>query len=347
LSNIGNTFKQLIAVVQENLLSDRMGRIARKVRISLTDRCNFACLFCMPNKREVKWLPKEEILTFEEITRVAAILASEGVEKVRLTGGEPLLRRGVEQLIQRLKSIKGIKEVDITTNGWYLASMADRLKEAGLDGVTVSLHSLNKERFVQISGIDALDRVVKGIDTALEAGIKPLKVNTVAIKGYNEDEIIDLVNFARERAISIRFIEFMPLDGLGTWSTGKLLSGAEILKIVSSHFEIQPLGRDKGATASVWKFKDGRGEVGFITPMTEPFCDDCDRIRLTSDGKILTCLFDTNYYDLKQLLRKGASDEEIAKFIHDVVYRKPPGVAYMPWVKQSWEKPRAMHAIGG
>ncbi len=347
MSNIGNSFKHPATQSRVNLLSDRMGRIARKVRISLTDRCNFACLFCMPNKKEVRWLPREEILTFEEITRVAAILAYEGVEKVRLTGGEPLMRRGVEQLIQKLKSINGIKEVDMTTNGWYLASMADKLKEAGLDGVTVSLHSLNRERFAKISGIDALERVIEGIDRAMDAGIKPLKVNTVAIKGYNDDEIIDLVNFARERSISIRFIEFMPLDGLGTWSTGKLLSGAEILKIVSSHFEIQRLGRDRGATASVWKFKDGRGEIGLITPMTEPFCDDCDRIRLTSDGKILTCLFDTNYYDLKQLLRKGASDQEIAKFIRDVVYRKPPGVAYMPWVKQSWEKPRAMHAIGG
>jgi len=324
-----------------------MGRIAKKVRISLTDRCNFACLFCMPNKKEVKWLPRQEILTFEEITRVVKILASEGIEKVRLTGGEPLMRRGVEHLVVELKRIDGIKEVDMTTNGWYLGPMAAKLKEAGLNGVTVSLHSLKRERFSQISGVDALDRVLEGIDKAIEAGLKPLKVNTVAIKGYNDDEVIELVNFARERAISIRFIEFMPLDGLGKWSTSKLLSGAEILSIISSHFRVNPLGRERGATASLWKFEDGRGEVGFITPMTEPFCDDCDRIRLTSDGKILTCLFDTNYYDLKQLLRKGSSDEEIARFIHDVVYQKPPGVAYMPWVKQSWERPRAMHAIGG
>ncbi|MEM3637249.1 MAG: GTP 3',8-cyclase MoaA [Conexivisphaerales archaeon] len=329
------------------MLVDRMGRVAKKVRISLTDRCNFACLFCMPNKKEVKWLPRQEILSFEEITRLTRILATLGVEKVRLTGGEPLLRRGVEELVSKLKNIQGIKEVDMTTNGWYLSDMAQVLKKAGLDGVTVSLHSLKRERFSEISGIDALDRVLLGIEKAREVGLRPLKINTVAIRGYNEDEIIELVNFARERGISIRFIEFMPLDGLGTWSTKKLLSGAEILNVISSYYRMQPVGREKGATASLWKFEDGKGEVGLITPMTEPFCDDCDRIRLTADGKILTCLFDTNYYDVKSLLRQKASDEDIAKYVREVVYRKPAGVAYMPWVKKSWEKPRAMHAIGG
>lgn len=301
----------------------------------------------MPNKKEVRWIPREEILSFEEIERLVRILASLGVNKVRLTGGEPLLRKNVEGLIRRLKEVDGIEEVDITTNGWYFADLAVRLKSAGLDGVTISLHSLNRERFSKISGIDALPRVLKSVEKAIELGFRQVKLNTVAIKGYNDDEIIDLVEFAREKNISIRFIEFMPLDGLGVWSSGRLLSGEEIRKVISSRYKMHAIGRERGATASLWRFDDGKGEVGFITPMTEPFCDDCDRIRLTSDGKILTCLFDTKYYDVKSLLRNGSSDKEIEKFIQEVVYLKPHGVAYMPWVKQNWEKPRAMHAIGG
>jgi len=329
---------------------DSRGRVARKLRISVTDRCNFACLFCMPQKEKIRWLPKEEILSFEEITRVTRILVSLGVEKVRLTGGEPLLRREIEKLVKMLSGIDGIKSLDMTTNGWFLREKARALKQAGLRGVTVSLHSLRPDRFAKISGMDALPRVLEGIDAAYEAGLSPIKINSVAIRGYNEDEIIDLVEFARERGFSIRFIEFMPLDGLGLWSPERVVSGREILDILSSRYRLIPKGREPGGTATLWAFEDGRGEVGVITSMTEPFCDDCDRIRLTADGKILTCLFDTKLYDLKPLLRGFASDGEIATYIQECFRRKPAGVAYMPLFKKlAFErvKPRAMYAIGG
>jgi cyclic pyranopterin phosphate synthase len=328
-------------------LVDGWGREARKVRISVTDRCNFACLFCMPQKDKVVWLPKEDILTYEEILRLVKVLASLGVSKVRITGGEPLLRREIEKLVRMLASIEGIESIDMTTNGWYLAEKANALRGSGLRGVTVSLHSLRRERFAQISGLDALPRVLRGIEAAMEAGLHPVKINTVAIRGYNEDEILDLVEFARQRNLCIRFIEFMPLDGRGIWGPERLLPAREILGIISQRYRLVPLGRKAGDTASLWGFEDGRGQVGLIASMTEPFCDDCDRIRITADGKFLTCLFDTHYYDLKPLLRGGAGDEELADFIRRCYLKKPHGVAYMPWVKVMWEKPRAMHAIGG
>ena len=328
-------------------LQDSRGRVARKVRISVTDRCNFACLFCMPEKDKVTWLPKADILSFEEIARVAKVLASMGVEKVRITGGEPLMRRGVESLVRMLSSIDGIRTLDMTSNGWFLSERAEALKRAGMRGVTVSLHSLQRERFAKISGMDALERVVAGIRAARRAGLDPLKINSVAIRGYNDDEIVDLVEFARELNSSIRFIEFMPLDGLGEWSTDRMISGEEILRKVSRKHRLLPRGREQGDTATLWGFEDGRGELGVITPMTNPFCDDCDRIRLTSDGKLLTCLFDTEFNDLKPILRGGGDDAELAARIRDCVWRKPAGVAYMPWVRDVWEKPRAMYAIGG
>jgi len=331
----------------QRVLKDARGRVAKKLRISVTDRCNFACLFCMPDKRTVKWIPQNNFLNFDEIARVVRVLASLGIEKIRITGGEPLLRLNLESLVRTLTGIDGIREVDMTTNGWHLAEKAESLKRAGLKGVTVSLHSLRRDRFRQISGIDALPRVLKGIDAARDSGLSPVKINTVAMKGYNDDEVIELVEFARERNISIRFIEFMPLDGLGHWSPDKLLTGKEIADLVGRHYILHPLGREKGDTATLWGFEDGRGELGVITPMSEPFCDDCDRIRLTSDGKLLSCLFDSRYNDLKKLLRESSTDEQLEKYIMECVYRKPAGVAYMPWVRDGWTKPRAMYAIGG
>jgi cyclic pyranopterin phosphate synthase len=339
-----------ILPLAQSRITDSRGRVARKLRISVTDRCNFACLFCMPQKERIRWLPKEEILSFEEITRVTRILVSLGVEKVRLTGGEPLLRREIEKLVKMLSTIDGIKSLDMTTNGWFLREKARALKQAGLRGVTVSLHSLRPDRFARISGMDALPRVLEGIDAAYEAGLSPIKINSVAIRGYNEDEIIDLVEFARERDFSIRFIEFMPLDGLGVWSPERMIPGREILDLLSSRYRLTHKGREPGGTATLWAFEDGRGEVGVITSMTEPFCDDCDRIRLTADGKILTCLFDTRLYDLKPLLRGSGSDEEIATYIQECFLKKPGGVAYMPLFKKlvfERVKPRAMYAIGG
>ena len=328
-------------------LRDRKGRIAKKLRISVTDRCNFACLFCMPEKDKISWIPQEEILEFEEIERITRVLARLGIEKVRVTGGEPLLRRDIESLIGKVSKIKGIHSVDMTTNGWFLESKARALREAGLRGVTVSLHSLRRDRFSAISGADALPRVLRGIEKALEVGLSPVKVNSVAIRGYNDDEILDLVGYARDRRISIRFIEFMPLDGLGIWNTGKVMSGKEILGAVSEKYPIEAKGRGFGETSSLWKFEDGKGDLGLITPMSDPFCDDCDRVRLTADGKLLSCLFDTEYHDLGHIVRNGGSDEKLAKFILDAVWKKPEGVGYMPWIKDGWEKPRNMNAIGG
>ena len=269
--------------------------------------------------------------------------------KVRITGGEPLLRKGIEDLVGALRSINNLKTIDMTTNGWFLAEKVKQLREAGLQGVTVSLHSLRPDRFERISGKRALlSRVLEGIDAASDAGLYPIKINTVAIRGYNDDEIIDIVEFARKRDLLVKFIEFMPLDGLGIWSPDKMVSGKDIIATVTRHHIIIPLGRQPADTTTHWGFEDGKGELGVITPMTEPFCDDCDRIRLSADGKLLTCLFDINYYDLKQIIRNSCTDEELAAHIVNCVLKKPAGVAYMPFVNKMWKtRPRTMNAIGG
>lgn len=335
------------AVPSPKLLIDTKSRVAAKLRISVTDRCNFACLFCMPDKANVRWLPSADLLSFDEIERVTRVFVSMGITKVRITGGEPLLRNGVEGLVKRLTEIEGLESVDMTTNGFFLGSRAQALREAGLRGVTVSLHSLREDRFAKISGINALPKVLESISEAIRVGLTPIKINSVAIRGYNDDEILDLVEYARKLNVAIRFIEFMPLDGLDIWNPAKMVTGQEILDTVRSKLPIYPAGRGNGETASVWKFADGRGELGVITPMSEPFCDDCDRLRLTSDGKLLSCLFDTEYHDLKPILRNNGDDEALAAFIRESVWKKPEGVGYMPWVKQGWKNPRNMNAIGG
>jgi len=327
-------------------LIDRKGRIAKKLRISVTDRCNFACLFCMPDKSKIKWLPTSDQLRFGEIGQVTRVLASMGINSVRVTGGEPLLRPRVEELIEDLTSIPGIDSVDMTTNGWFLKEKAGLLKRAGLRGVTVSLHSLRPDRFARISGINALPRVLEGIDQAVGVGLGPVKINSVAIRGYNDDEIGELFDYAHSRGLSIRFIEFMPLDGLGIWSPDAMITGKEILDTIGKRHALMPMGRQSGKTASIWSMNDGPGDLGLVTPMSEPFCDDCDRIRLTSDGKLLSCLFDTEYYDLKPFLR-GGTKEALAEYIRESVRKKPDGVGYMPWINEGWAKPRNMNAIGG
>ena len=336
-----------LVVPAADSLVDSKGRIAKKLRISVTDRCNFACLFCMPDKSKVKWLPGPDQLTFDEIERSARVLSELGIDGIRITGGEPLLRKNLENLVARLSRLDAVETLDMTTNGWFLKQKARLLKDSGLRGVTVSLHSLKRDRFSKISGMDALPRVLEGIEEAARVGLDPVKINSVAIKGYNDDEIVDLVEFAHSRGLSIRFIEFMPLDGLGIWSPDAIMPGKDIISVLKGSFDLSPMGREKGKTASLWSFGSDGGKLGLITPMSEPFCDDCDRIRLTSDGKLLSCLFDTQYYDLKPILRGSGSDAELAKFVKDVVSKKPEGVGYMPWVKEGWAKPRNMNAIGG
>jgi cyclic pyranopterin phosphate synthase len=328
-------------------LVDGRGRVAKKLRISVTDRCNFACLFCMPDKSKITWLPIQDQLKFAEIEHVARVLATMGVENIRVTGGEPLLRPKLEDLVKGLVGTKGIDSVDMTSNGWFLKQKAKALKSAGLRGVTVSLHSLKPDRFAKISGINALPRVLEGIEEAIKVGLDPVKINSVAIRGYNEDEIYDLFDYAHSRGLSIRFIEFMPLDGLGIWNPDAVITGREIVDIIGKRHGLKAMGRMQGKTAALWSVNDGPGDLGLITSMSEPFCDDCDRIRLTSDGKLLSCLFDTEYYDLKPYLRDGGSDAKLQAFIRDVVKKKPDGVGYMTSLREGWAKPRNMNAIGG
>ncbi len=248
------------SVHRPNLLVDTKGRVAAKLRISVTDRCNFACLFCMPDKAAMRWLPSADLLSFDEIERVTRVFVSMGISKVRITGGEPLLRNGVEGLVQRLAGIPGLKSVDMTTNGWFLGSRAQALKGAGLRGVTVSLHSLREDRFARISGMNALPRVLESIAEAVRVGLHPIKINSVAIRGYNDDEVLDLVDYARKLNVAIRFIEFMPLDGLDIWDKDKMVAGHEILDTVRSRYSILPAGRGDGETASTRSGSSPMGE---------------------------------------------------------------------------------------
>jgi cyclic pyranopterin phosphate synthase len=326
-------------------LSDSFGRVARKLRISVTDRCNFRCQFCMP--KTPVWLPRREILTYEEIHRVASLFAQVGVQKIRLSGGEPLMRKDIENLVQMLATIPGIKSLSMTTNGFLLAEKAAALKEAGLKGVTVSLHSLKPERFSEITGGGVLRKVLTGIRAAKENGFTPLKVNAVVIKGCNEDEIADLASLARAGDVTVRFIEYMPFDGQQLWGLEKVVSAKEIVDRIRERYELVAIPRETGSTAKIYRFADGPGEVGVISSITEPFCSDCDRIRLSADGKIVPCLFDKSGFDLRPLLRNGASDEAILHFMRDSVLRKAPGVETLLKQFSTLAHVRPMHTIGG
>jgi cyclic pyranopterin phosphate synthase len=325
-------------------LLDSQGRIALKFRISVTDRCNFRCQFCMP--KTPVWLPHSEILTFEEIQRVASILAGMGVEKIRLSGGEPLVRQEIEKLVELLANVPGIKSLSMTTNGSLLAEKARALKRAGLDSVTVSLHSLKPARFTQLTG-GVYERVVAGIKAAKEVGFSPIKINAVVIRGCNEDEIVDLASLAVSGDVTVKFIEYMPFDGQRLWGTEKVVSGREILERVRERYDLISVPRSTGSTAKTYRFMDGPGEIGVITSITEPFCSDCDRIRLSADGKIVPCLFDNSGYDLKPILRTHASNEVVADFVSQAVLRKAPGVETLLQKYRTLQHVRPMHTIGG
>jgi cyclic pyranopterin phosphate synthase len=330
---------------KENILVDAFGRIAKKLRISVTDRCNFTCIFCMPS--QPVWIPKEEILTFEEIERLVRIFVKLGIEKIKLTGGEPLVRKDIEVLIKRISNIEGIKSISMTTNGYFLPEKAKILKEAGLDSCTISLHSLDKEKFNSVTGKDVYDRVLKGIQAAIDAGFEKVKINTVIIRGYNENEILDLVEFARNNKLILRFIEFMPFDGLHFWDLEKVVSGEEILRVIKKKYEFEKIPREYGSTSQNYRFKDGKGEFGIITSITRPFCADCDRIRLKADGKIVPCMFSKDEYDLKNPLRNGASDEELMELIKAYYYKKFRGVEVLIKSRKIPSHIRPMHTIGG
>ncbi|HEX6988933.1 MAG TPA: GTP 3',8-cyclase MoaA [Bacillota bacterium] len=324
-------------------LVDRFGRTVRKLRISVTDRCNFRCVYCMPE--DVEFMPAGELLTFEEIERVVRILAPLGVHKLRLTGGEPLLRPDVPDLVARLAAVPGITSVGMTTNGFFLARQARALKEAGLSSINISLDTMDRQRFIQIARRDFLDEVLDGIRAADEAGFAPIKINCVAMRGVNDHEIETFLHWARERPYIVRFIEFMPLDGDNIWERRLVFTAEEILEIARGIGEVISENNDPADPARRYRFADGRGTFGIIASVTQPFCAHCDRIRLTADGKIRNCLFALEEHDLRDLLRGGASDAEIEQAVRRAVWVKWAGhLINMPeFVKPS----RTMHAIGG
>lgn len=309
------------------MLLDAHNRTIRDLRISLTDRCNFRCFYCLPHG-EPSWAKKEKLLTFEELAYLADIFVSLGVEKIRLTGGEPLIRRDVPILVEKLAKLKpGLADIALTTNGYDFVRHSAALRSSGLDRVTFSLDTLRRERFEEITAVDALEKVLEAIETARSLGFEPIKVNAVIVGGRNDDELIDFARFARDHALSMRFIEFMPLDSGHDWSRQMVVPGSEIRDAINSVYPMRLKGSSRGSeTAWKFEFADGApGEIGIIAPVTEMFCGACSRIRLTADGQIRTCLFSTAEHNLRDLLRGGASREDLVEFIENVVLKKEPG----------------------
>jgi cyclic pyranopterin phosphate synthase len=310
-----------------SVLRDSFGRAIRDLRVSLTDRCNFRCFYCLPHG-EPPIAPKEQMLSYEEIEYVCDIFVSLGIEKLRLTGGEPMMRRDIETIIRKLAQLKtaGLQDLALTTNGYFLPDRARGLKEAGLDRVTISLDSLKRNVFKQMTGVDVLEKVLAGMAAAKDARLEPIKINAVIVRGHNEDEVADFAAFAREHDVKMRFIEFMPLDSGHDWAREDVVSGREIHDRINERFPLVKLDVKRGSeTSSRYRFADGApGEVGIIAPVTEPFCGACSRIRLTADGQIRTCLFSTVEHSLRDVVRSGATRAEIVEFIESVVYKKEP-----------------------
>lgn len=331
----------------EAVLKDSYGRAIRDLRVSVTDKCNFRCFYCLPHGSPQETAPKSEVLTYEEIERAVEVFASLGVEKVRLTGGEPMLRRDIETLVAKLARVPGVRDLALTTNAYNLAERAAGLKAAGLDRVTVSLDSLRRAAFQEMTGVDMLGRVLEGIRAAVRVGLMPVKVNAVIVRGYNEDEVADMAAFAREHAVTMRFIEYMPLDSGHGWSREKVVSGAEIRAAINERFLLVAKNTARGSeTATRYRFADGApGEVGIIAPVTEPFCGACSRVRLTADGQIRTCLFSKAEHSLRDPMRAGASREELADYVRAVVMQKEP----RHFINETYfEQPaRTMSLIGG
>ena len=299
----------------EGVLQDTYHRPVKDLRISVTDRCNFRCTYCMPFD-EYTWIEKEEILSFEEITRLAKLFIPLGVDKIRLTGGEPLVRRDLAKLVSQLSSLQGLKDLCLTTNGSLLAEKVPALTAAGLRRVNVSVDTLNPEKFKRITKRGDLAKVLEGLFAAKQWGLHPIKINTVVERGVNDDEIIDLVEFSREHGFAIRFIEYMDVGNANNWTSKKMMSKKEILETINGHFPLRQLGREKGSAPSVdYPFLDGSGDLGVIASVTEPFCASCTRARLTADGKLVTCLFSQQGYDLKAFMRGGATDEEVLEIV--------------------------------
>jgi cyclic pyranopterin phosphate synthase len=326
-------------------LFDGHGRRISDLRVSVTDRCNFRCQYCMPAEG-LPWLERSEILTFEEIERLVGLFASMGVTDVRLTGGEPLVRRDFPRLAAMLAGTPGLHDLSLTTNGYLLERDAAALVDAGIQRVNVSIDSLQRDKFFEMTRRDALPQVLRGLDAlAAHPEVHPIKVNAVAMRGFTEDEALRFADFARSTAFQVRFIEFMPLDADHAWSPDAVLTGDELRSMIHAVYPLVEVRREPSATARVFRFADGTGEIGFVNPVSEPFCADCNRVRLTAEGKLRTCLFSLHETDLRDPLRSGSPDDELAEIIRDAVWRKElkhhvgePGFR---------QPARSMSAIGG
>jgi cyclic pyranopterin phosphate synthase len=326
-------------------LRDGHGRLIGDLRVSVTDRCNFRCQYCMPAEG-LPWLERAEILTFEEIARVVGVFAAMGVSDVRLTGGEPLVRRDFPVLAAMLAQIDNVRELSLTTNGFLLERDAERLVQAGVDRFNVSVDSLQRDRFFALTRRDALPQVLRGLEILSSfPEAHPIKVNAVAIRGFTESEVLPFAELARRTPYEVRFIEFMPLDGDRAWTPSQVLTGAEIRAAIEVVHPLEPEPREPSATARIYRFADGHGRIGFINPVSEPFCADCNRVRLTADGRLRTCLFSLAETDLRGPMRDGADDGELETIIREAVWRKElkhhvgePGFI---------QPARSMSAIGG
>jgi GTP 3',8-cyclase len=326
-------------------LRDGHGRLIGDLRVSVTDRCNFRCQYCMPAEG-LPWLDREEILTFEEIARLVTLFGALGVHDVRLTGGEPLVRRDFPRLASMLAEIEHVHDLSVTTNGYLLERDAEALVQAGINRFNVSVDSLQKDRFFELTRRDALPQVLRGLEAlAKHPEAHPIKINAVAMRDFTEEEAIPFAEFARRTPYEVRFIEFMPLDADHAWTADQVLSGAEIRAAIDAVYPLEPEPREPHSTARVYRFKDGQGKIGFINPVSEPFCGDCNRVRLTADGRLRTCLFSLNETDLRTPMRAGADDTEIEQIIRDAVWLKElkhhvgePGFI---------QPARSMSAIGG
>jgi cyclic pyranopterin phosphate synthase len=328
-------------------LVDRFGRVVRDLRISVTDRCNFRCTYCM--EEEMTWLPRSEVLTFEEIERVARLLVERhGIDSIRLTGGEPTVRANLALLVAKLAALRtdaGPIDVAMTTNGATMRQLAAKLRTAGLARVNISLDTLDRERFVAMTRRDELAHVLDGIAAAREAGFDPVKVNAVVMRGVNDDEIVDLATFGRRNGVEVRFIEWMPLDAAGGWDAVQVVGQDEIVARIDAVYPLEPVPARGAAPADRWRYRDGGGTVGVIPSVTKPFCGDCDRVRVTADGQFRTCLFATDETDLRAALRRGDSDDELDARIEAAVAGKWAGhnINQVDFVRPA----RSMSQIGG
>jgi cyclic pyranopterin phosphate synthase len=303
-------------------LVDGHGRPIGDVRISVTDRCNFRCQYCMPAEG-LPWLNRDALLAYEEIERIVRLLAAMGVRDVRLTGGEPLVRRELWRLVEKLSAIEDVRDLSLTTNGYLLARQVGDLVGAGLRRINVSLDSLAPDRFFQLTRRDSLAQVLEGLEAAqAHPQLRPIKVNVVALRDFTEAEVVRFAEFARSEPYVVRFIEFMPLDADRSWSRDRVLPNEEVRAMIDAVYPLEAVGRERHGTSRRWRFADGRGEIGFISPVTEPFCGDCNRIRLTAEGELRTCLFSLHETDLRGPLRAGASDAELEAIVRDAVWRK-------------------------